>query len=132
MQSIILIVACRWLPFDILILLTAIQARDREQPEAADMDGAPPVSRFSRIVLPQPRRAISIAVVIQTIFLLSIFAEIFVTTVGSFGTLAYLIFQRVVDSQNIGPGSTGGVYAIILASIVALYPMRIVGKNPDR
>jgi sorbitol/mannitol transport system permease protein len=42
-----------------------------------------------------------------------------------------LIFQRVIDSQNIGLGSAGGVLAIILANIVAIFLMRIVGKNLD-
>ncbi|BDW84825.1 MULTISPECIES: carbohydrate ABC transporter permease [Roseicyclus] len=133
-QSIILIVSWQWLPFATLILLTAIQSLDREQLEAAEMDGAPVMARFWHIVLPHLGRAITIVVLIQTIFLLSIFAEIFVTTGGSFGTrtLTYLIFQRVVDSQNIGLGSAGGVYAIILANIVAIFLMRIVGKNLDR
>ena len=133
-QSIILIVSWQWLPFATLILLTAIQSLDSEQLEAAEMDGAPVLSRFIHIVLPHLGRAITIVILIQTIFLLSIFAEIFVTTGGSFGTrtLTYLIFQRVVDSQNIGLGSAGGVYAIILANIVALFLMRIVGKNLDR
>lgn len=133
-QSIILIVSWQWLPFATLILLTAIQSLDSEQLEAAEMDGAPVLSRFVHIVLPHLGRAITIVILIQTIFLLSIFAEIFVTTGGSFGTrtLTYLIFQRVVDSQNIGLGSAGGVYAIILANIIALFLMRIVGKNLDR
>ena len=43
----------------------------------------------------------------------------------------YLIFQRVLESQNVGLGSAGGVYAIILANIVAIFLMRIVGKNLD-
>ena len=131
--SIIWIVSWQWLPFATLILLTAIQSLDSEQLEAAEMDGAPPLKRFWFIVLPHLGRAITIVILIQTIFLLSIFAEIFVTTGGSFGTrtLTYLIFQRVVDSQNIGLGSAGGVYAIILANIVALFLMRIVGKNLD-
>ena len=60
---------------------------------------------------------------------MSIFAEIFVTTAGAFGTktLTYLIFQRVLESQNVGLGSAGGVYAIILANIVAIFLMRAVG-----
>jgi len=45
--------------------------------------------------------------------------------------LTYLIFQRVLESQNVGLGSAGGVYASILANIVALFLMRIVGKNLD-
>jgi sorbitol/mannitol transport system permease protein len=131
--SIILIVSWQWLPFATLILLTAIQSLDSEQLEAAEMDGAPHLSRFIYIILPHLSRAITIVILIQTIFLLSIFAEIFVTTGGAFGTrtLTYLIFQRVLESQNVGLGSAGGVYAIILANIVAIFLMRIVGKNLD-
>ncbi|WP_299815948.1 carbohydrate ABC transporter permease [uncultured Roseibium sp.] len=131
--SIILIVSWQWLPFATLILLTAIQSLDSEQLEASEMDGAPPLARFGFIILPHLSRAITIVVLIQTIFLLAVFAEIFVTTQGSFGTrtLTYLIFQRVLESQNVGLGSAGGVYAIILANIVAIFLMRIVGKNLD-
>ncbi|MGR3376256.1 carbohydrate ABC transporter permease [Salipiger abyssi] len=134
LASIVLIVSWQWLPFATLILLTAVQSLDSEQLEAAEMDGARPLSRFAHIILPHLGRAITIVVLIQTIFLLSIFAEIFVTTGGAFGTrtLTYLIFQRVLESQNVGLGSAGGVYAIILANIVAIFLMRIVGKNLDR
>lgn len=131
--SIVMIVSWQWLPFATLILLTAIQSLDSEQLEAAEMDGASPLKRFGYIILPHLSRAITIVILIQTIFLLSIFAEIFVTTGGAFGTrtLTYLIFQRVLESQNVGLGSAGGVYAIILANIVAIFLMRIVGKNLD-
>jgi sorbitol/mannitol transport system permease protein len=134
MLSIILIVSWQWLPFATLILLTAIQSLDSEQLEAAEMDGAPVLSRFWHIILPHLSRAVTIVILIQTIFLLAIFAEIFVTTQGSFGTrtLTYLIFQRVLESQNVGLGSAGGIYAVILANIFALLLMRIVGKNLDR
>ena len=133
LSSVVTIVSWQWLPFATLILLTAIQSLDSEQLEAAEMDGALVIKRFWFIVLPHLARAITIVILIQTIFLLSIFAEIFVTTGGAFGTrtLTYLIFQRVIDSQNIGLGSAGGVYAIILANIVAIFLMRIVGKNLD-
>ncbi len=134
MESIILIVSWQWLPFATLILLTAIQSLDSEQLEASEMDGAPILKRFWFIILPHMSRAMAVVILIQTIFLLSIFAEIFVTTGGAFGTktLTYLIFQRVLESQNIGLGSAGGVYAIILANIVAIFLMRIVGKNLDK
>ncbi|PJE36470.1 sugar ABC transporter permease [Pseudooceanicola lipolyticus] len=131
--SIILIVSWQWLPFATLILLTAIQSLDSEQLEAAEMDGAPVLARFFYIILPHLARAITVVVLIQTIFLLSIFAEIFVTTNGAFGTrtLTYLVYQRVLESQNIGLGSAGGIIAVILANIVAIFLMRIVGKNLD-
>ncbi len=134
LSSLITILSWQWLPFATLILLTAIQSLDTEQLEAAEMDGARSLRRFWHIILPHLARAITVVVLIQTIFLLSIFAEIFVTTAGAFGTktLTYLIFQRVLESQNVGLGSAGGVYAIILANIVAIFLMRIVGKNLDK
>jgi sorbitol/mannitol transport system permease protein len=133
LPSIIMIVSWQWLPFATLILLTAVQSLSSEQLEASEMDGAPLFKRFYYIILPHLGRAITIVILIQTIFLLAIFAEILVTTGGAFGTrtLSYLIFQRVLESQNIGLGSAGGVYAIILANIVAIFLMRIVGKNLD-
>ncbi|MBF9034398.1 ABC transporter permease subunit [Rhodobacterales bacterium HKCCE2091] len=131
--SIIIIVSWMWLPFATLILLTAIQSLDSEQLEAAEMDGAGFFSRFGYIILPHMARAITVVILIQTIFLLSIFAEIFVTTGGGFGTrtLTYLVYQRVIESQNVGLGSAGGIIAVILANIVAFFLMRIVGKNLD-
>ncbi|WP_394152176.1 carbohydrate ABC transporter permease [Loktanella salsilacus] len=131
--SIVIIVAWQWLPFATLILLTAVQSLSSEQLEAAEMDGAPGYARFWYIILPHLSRAITVVVLIQTIFLLSIFAEIFVTTNGAFGTrtLTYLVYQRVLESQNIGLGSAGGIVAVILANIVAIFLMRIVGKNLD-
>ena len=132
--SIIIIVSWQWLPFATLILLTAIQSLDSEQLEASEMDGAAGLKRFWYIILPHLSRAMTVVLLIQTIFLLSIFAEIFVTTAGAFGskTLTYLIFQRVLESQNVGLGSAGGVYAIILANIIALFLMRVVGQNLDK
>ena len=133
LSSIVMIVSWQWLPFATLILLTAIQSLDSEQLEAAVMDGAPVLRRFWHIIPPHLAGCIAFVVLIQTILLWSIVAETIVTTGVAFGTrtLTYLIFQRVIDSQNVGLGSAGGVYAIILANIVAMFLMRIVGKNLD-
>ena len=69
----------QWLPFATLILLTAMQSLDSEQMEAAEMDGANIFKRFYYIVVPHLSRAITVVILIQTIFLLSVFAEILVT-----------------------------------------------------
>ncbi len=83
--SVIIIVAWQWLPFATLILLTALQSLSEEQKEAAEMDGANVVNRFFYIILPHMARAITVVILIQTIFLLGIFAEILVTTGGGPG-----------------------------------------------
>ena len=97
------------------------------------MDGASSFSRFIFIILPHLARPITVAILIQTIFLLSIFAEILVTTNGGPGTattnLTYLIYVQSLLQFDVGAGSAGGVIAIILANIVAIFLMRMIGKN---
>ena len=133
--SIILIVAWQWLPFATLILLTALQSLSSEQLEAAEMDGAPPVKRFWYIMLPHLSRAITVVVLIQTIFLLGILVEILVTTNGGPGnestTLTYLIYKEAILDTDAGTAAAGGVVAVILANIVAIFLMRAIGKNLD-
>lgn len=131
--SIILIVAWQWLPFATLILLTALQSLDSEQLEAAEMDGAGWGSRFVYIMLPHLARAVTVVILIQTIFLLSIFAEILVTTNGGPGTastnLTFLVYALSLLQFDVGGGSAGGIVAVILANIVAIFLMRMIGKN---
>jgi sorbitol/mannitol transport system permease protein len=135
LTSVILIVAWQWIPFALLILLTAIQSLDHEQKEAARMDGAGPVALFFFIILPHLRRAIGVVVMIETIFLLTIFAEIFVTTSGGPGlattNLAFLIYTRALLEYDVGGASAGGVIAIILANIVAFFLVRAIARNLD-
>lgn len=131
--SLTLIVAWGWLPFATLILLTALQSLDTEQKEAAEMDGAGVFARFIHITLPHLARAITVVILIQTIFLLSLFAEIFVTTNGGPGTestnLAYLVYSQALLRFDVGSASAGGVVAVVLANILAIFLMRLVGKN---
>ncbi|MEX0404703.1 sugar ABC transporter permease [Aquibium sp. LZ166] len=133
--SIILIVAWQWLPFATLILLTAFQSLDQEQLEAAEMDGAGFGSRFIWIMLPHLARAITVVILIQTIFILSVFAEILVTTNGGPGyastNITYLVYAQSLLQFDVGGGSAGGIVAVILANIVAIFLMRMIGKNLD-
>ncbi|HSU05773.1 MAG TPA: sugar ABC transporter permease [Acetobacteraceae bacterium] len=133
--SIILIIAWEWLPFAFLILMTALQSLDEEILEAARLDGAGPLAIFRYIQIPHMGRAISIVVMIETIFLLGVFAEIYVTTAGGPGiattNLAFLIYQRALLAFNVGSASAAGVIAIILANIMAAFLIRTVANRLD-
>jgi sorbitol/mannitol transport system permease protein len=133
--AIIIIVSWEWLPFALLILLTAIQSLDHEQLEAARMDGANAIALFRFIMLPHLSRAIAVVAMIETIFLLTIFAEIFVTTGGGPGVattnLAYYIFLRALLEFDVGGASAGGLIAVVLANIVAIFLVRSVARNLD-
>jgi sorbitol/mannitol transport system permease protein len=131
--SVIIIVSWQWTPFAILIFMTSLQSQDQEQKEAATLDGAGFWSQFWNLTLPHLARPISIVLLIQMIFHLSIFAEIFVTTGGGPGVqstnLTYLIFTQALQGFDVGVASAGGVFAIILANIVAIFLIRAVGKT---
>jgi sorbitol/mannitol transport system permease protein len=134
--SIIIIVAWQWLPFATLILLTSLQSLDSEQAEAAEMDGANAVNRFIYLTIPHLARSITVVILIQTIFLLGVYAEILVTTNGGPGyastNLPFLIYRTALLGYDVGGASAGGIIAVILANIVAIFLMRAVGKNLDR
>ena len=135
LTSVVIIVAWQWLPFAFLILLTALQSLDEETREAANIDGAGPVTTFLFIELPHMGRAIAVVVMIETIFLLGIFAEIYVTTSGGPGfattNLTFLIYQRALLAFNVGSASAAGVIAIILANVLSVFLVRAMGKRLD-
>jgi sorbitol/mannitol transport system permease protein len=131
--SITIIVAWQWLPFATLILLTALQSLSEEQREAAEMDGAASLSVLFHIILPHLARAITVVILIETIFLLSVFAEILVTTNGGPGdattNIAFLVYAQALLQFDVGGASAGGIIAVILANIVAVFLMRMIGRN---
>jgi sorbitol/mannitol transport system permease protein len=135
LTSIILIVAWEWLPFAFLILMTALQSLDEEILEAARLDGAGVVALFRHIQIPHMGRAISVVAMMETIFLLGVFAEIYVTTAGGPGVattnLAFLIYQRALLAFNVGSASAAGVLAIILANIMAAFLTNTVARRLD-
>ena len=136
LTSIVIIVSWQWLPYATLVLLTALQSLDPELKEAARMDGAGPLAMFLYIILPHLGRAISVVVMVETIFLLSVFAEIFVTTSGGPGlattNLAFLIYRYAMLEYDIGGASAGGVIAIVLANVVAFFLVRTVAATSGR
>lgn len=131
--SVMTILCWEWLPYAFLILFTALQSMDEEQLEAARLDGASPLDIFFSIQLPHMARAISVTIMIEMIFLLGIFAEIYVTTGGGPGyattNLTFLIYQRALLAFNVGGASAAGVIAIILANIVSAFLTRSVAKR---
>ncbi len=133
LTSIILMVSWQWLPFAVLTLLTAVQSLDPERKEAARMDGAGPIAMFRFILLPHLGRAISAVVMIESIFLLGVFAEIYVTTSGGPGfsstTLSFLIYRYALLEYDIGAAAVGGLVAVVVANLFAAFLMRSFARN---
>ncbi len=126
--AVIIMVTWQWTPFAVLIFMTSLQSEDEQQKEAAILDGADAWSRFRNLTLPHLARPIAIVVMIQSIFHLSLYAEIEIVSRGNGNkNLPYLIGEFA--SNNIGAASATGIFAVILANIVAIFLLRMVGKS---
>ena len=126
--AVIIMVTWQWTPFAVLIFMTSLQSEDQQQKEAAILDGANAWSMFRNLTLPHLGRPIAIVVMIQAIFHLSLYAEIEIVSRGNGNkNLPYLIGE--FSTNNIGAASATGIFAVILANIVAIFLLRMVGKT---
>ena len=126
--AVIMMVAWQWTPFAVLIFMTSLQSEDESQKEAATLDGAGAWSQFINLTVPHLARPIAIVVMIQSIFHLSLYAEIEIVSRGNGNkNLPYLIGE--FSSNNIGAASATGIFAVILANIIAIFLLRMVGKS---
>ncbi len=133
MMSVVIIVTWEWTPFMMLILLAGLQSLAQEHIEAAQMDGAGPLEIFFYVILPHLRRYIEIGVLLELLFILNIFGEIFVTTTGGPAnyttTLTFNIYLEAFKRWNVGRASAYGIIAVILANLITIFFLRIIRGN---
>jgi len=133
MLSIVAMVVWQWIPFATLLVLTGLQSLPWDVLEAARIDGANPAQEFRYIVLPHLARTLSVVAMLESIFFLSLFAEIYTATSGGPGlattTLPYLIFLKAFAEYRVGVAAAGAIFAVILANLVALFLLRFIGRN---
>lgn len=126
--AVIMMVTWQWTPFAVLIFMTSLQSEDQQQKEAAILDGAGAWSQFRFLTLPHLARPMAIVVMIQAIFHLSLYAEIEIVSRGNGNkNLPYLIGEFA--NNNIGAASATGIFAVILANIVAIFLLRLIGRT---
>jgi sorbitol/mannitol transport system permease protein len=93
------------------------------------------VQQVRYLYVPHLARSIAVVVMIEMIFLLGVFAEIFTTTGGGPGdastNVAFLIFKQALLNFDAGVASAGALFAVLLANIAAIFLIRLIGKNLD-
>ncbi len=135
MPTVIAILSWQWTPFVMLILLAGLQSLPDSTLEAARIDGATGPTMFRFIILPHLTRFIEIALLLETIFILSEFGIIFVTTTGGPGiqttNLPYQIFLEAFSRWNVGRASAYGIFAVVLANIIIVLFLRVLNKSDE-
>ena len=132
MFSIVVMVSWQWIPFALLILLTGLAGLPADVLEAAKLDGANSWQEFRFVIMPHLTQTISVVVMLESIFLLTVFAEIYATTSGGPGlettTLPYLVYLRAAD-LDYGAAAAAAILAVVLANIVSALVLRSIARN---
>ena len=109
MPSVIAVNVWKGIPFYTILLLAGLKAIDREQYEAAEVDGAGPIQRFRHITLPGLRYVIAVTVLLSTISTFNTFGLIYLMTGGGPGgvTRVYsiLAYEKAILGLRFGPGA---------------------------
>ncbi|MBB4934520.1 cellobiose transport system permease protein [Lipingzhangella halophila] len=125
----------RWIGFNTLIYLAAMQAIPRDLYEAAAIDGASRLRQFAQITIPMVRPTIMFTVIIGTIGQMQLFTEPVIFgqgvaggTQGQFQTVAMLMFQEAMERQNFGYGSAIAWVIFLLIVVFALINILFVSR----
>ncbi|WP_189518095.1 carbohydrate ABC transporter permease [Kushneria pakistanensis] len=131
--SVVMMISWEWTPFALLILLTGLQSLPEDQLEAVRLDGANRWQEFRHIVLPHLGQVLYVVIMLESIFFLTSFAEIYATTSGGPGTattnLPYYIYLGAFFQYDIGLSSAAAIGAVVLANIFAIFLIRFVAGN---
>jgi alpha-1,4-digalacturonate transport system permease protein len=121
--------------FYTLILLAGLQAIPADLYEAAEMDGAPPWRRFSRITLPLLMPNLIVVLVLGLIRSVQIFDEVFVLTGGGPGSATTFIVQFIYQTgfaESIHQYGLAAAASLVLALsllVLTLLQLRMTRKN---
>jgi multiple sugar transport system permease protein len=106
----------QWTPFMFIILLAALANVEREQLEAAEIDGAGRLRVFFRIILPAIMPVLSIALLIRALDLFRIFDAVWQLTRGGPGnkTETVSIFMYIRGFQSFETSYTAALVVVLL------------------
>ena len=108
MGSVISVNIWKGIPFYVLLLLAGLKAVDREQLEAAEVDGANAVERFRHVTLPAMRYVIVVTLLLSFISTFNQFGLPFLMTgggpAGATKLYSILAYEKAIGSLQYGPG----------------------------
>jgi multiple sugar transport system permease protein len=89
--------------------------------EAAKVDGATWTQRLTKVILPNMRAAIMVAVLFRALDAYRIFDNIYVMTKGAEGTqsISFLTYRQVIEQMQLGLGSAMSVLLFLSVLLLA-------------
>ncbi|MBS4727351.1 sugar ABC transporter permease [Mycobacterium sp. SM1] len=116
-------------PFVALLLLAGLAVVPEELLRAAQVDGAGPWRRLTKVILPLIKPAIAVALLFRTLDAFRIFDNIYVLTGGSNNTesVSILGYDNLFKGFNVGLGSAISVLIFGCVGVIAVIFITVFG-----
>ena len=114
-------------PFMSLLLLAGLAQVPQEALEAARVDGANKWQRFWKVIVPNMRTAIMVAVLFRSLDAFRIFDNIYVMTRGAQDTesVSFLTYRQVIEQFELGMGSALSVLLFLSVLLIAYLMIKL-------
>ncbi|APF41454.1 carbohydrate ABC transporter permease [Neomicrococcus aestuarii] len=114
-------------PFISLLLLAGLAQVPDELTEAAEVDGATWWERMKRVILPNMKAAIMVALLFRALDAFRIFDNVFIMTNGAYGTevLSLLAYRTSIGRLEIGLGSAVSVILFICVLLITFVAVKL-------
>lgn len=124
----------RYIGYDILMYIGAIQSISPDLYEAADLDGANPWQRFRYIVFPSIKPIISLQLILAVKGAISVFEIPYIMTGGKNGTSTFVMATMDVMFKKdfVGLASAMAVVLLLIVIIVTIIQKAIFSEGNDK
>ncbi|PWD52014.1 ABC transporter permease [Serinibacter arcticus] len=114
-------------PFISLLLLAGLAQVPGDLEEAAKVDGATSWQVFKRVIVPNMKAAIMVAVLFRALDAFRIFDNVFIMTNGAYNTevLALLAYRTSISQLQIGMGSAISVLLFLCVIVICFVAIKI-------
>ena len=133
--TLVFINSWRWFPFIALMMLAGLTRIPSELYEAARIDGAGPVRRFTRITWPLLAPTLTVLLVIGTLLSFNVFDIIWLMTqggpVGGTRTLPLLIYETAFRSYRMSEAAAIAVLSTLFLMTFAVLATRTLARAAD-
>ena len=108
-------------PFMALLLLAGLSQISEDMLEAAKVDGATASQRLFKVIIPNMRAAIMVAVLFRALDAFRIFDNIFIMTKGAQNTesSSFLTYRQAIEQFQLGMGSALSVLLFLTVLLLA-------------
>ncbi|MCO4318932.1 sugar ABC transporter permease [Phyllobacterium sp. 21LDTY02-6] len=115
-----------------IIIVAGLNQVPKEFKEAAEIFGASPWTRFTRITLPLIRPALQSALILRTVLAFEVFAVVYALGGRNFPVLVGEAYNWQNQNQNYSVAAAYAVLIMVISLIATLFYLKVIKVDPER